>query len=126
MRISQSIQRIGFHKWYERELLRSHANLVLLVMSTLALLGCAEAYRRTAPILDQLQLLAGAAASAAIGVMALRRYLYRLRHAEFVANQAVCGKCETYARFETLDTPGDGSRLRARCRKCAHEWDIEV
>src|SRR5688572_6499494 len=42
MRVSQSIQRIGFRKWYERELLRSHANLVLLVMSTLALLGCAE------------------------------------------------------------------------------------
>mgnify|MGYP003454209120 CR=1 FL=1 len=44
MSAGKTIRRIGFRKWYERELLQSHANLVLLLLATLGLLGCAEAY----------------------------------------------------------------------------------
>jgi hypothetical protein len=126
VRASHAIQRIGFRKWYERELLRSHANLVLLLLATLGLLGCAEAYRRSAPLMDQLQVMACAVASAAIAILALRRYLYRLKHAEHVAGQAVCAQCDTYARFETTDVSDGGTRLQVRCRKCAHRWDIDV
>lgn len=125
MTASQAIQRHGFRKWYERELMRSHLNLVLLLLATLGLLGCAEAYRRTAPLGDQLQVLGCALVSVAIGVMALRRYLFRLKHAEHVAGQAVCSGCDTYARFDATGASEPGNRLRVQCRKCRHQWDIE-
>lgn len=126
MSAGKTIRRIGFRKWYERELLHSHANLVLLLLATLGLLGCAEAYSARAALSDQLQVLAAAVASAAIGLLALRRYLYLLNHAEFVANQATCERCDTYARLEMLDEHPAANRLRVRCRKCGHEWPIEL
>lgn len=126
MNAVKSIRRLGFRKWYERELLQSHANLVLLLLASLGLLGAAEAYSRSAPLLDQLQVVAAALVSAAIGVLSLRRYLYLLNHAEFVANQADCAHCGTYARWNLLDEPGDGQRIRVRCRQCSHEWHIDL
>ncbi len=62
---ARSIRRLGFRKWYERELLRSHANLVLLLLATLGLLASAEVYSARLPLVDQLQVLGGALASAA-------------------------------------------------------------
>ena len=32
MKIAQTIRQAGFRKWYERELIQSHAHLVLLVL----------------------------------------------------------------------------------------------
>jgi hypothetical protein len=126
MSAGKTIRRIGFRKWYERELLQSHANLVLLLLATLGLLGCAEAYSAQAALSDQLQVLAAALASAAIGLLALRRYLYLLNHAEFVANQATCARCDTYARLEMLEENVAANRLQVRCRKCGHQWPIEL
>lgn len=123
----KTIRRLGFRKWYERELLQSHANLVLLLLACLGLLGAAEAYTVRAPFLDQLQIVAAAVASGAIGLFALRRYLYLLNHAEYVANQADCGACGTYGRFELVgEHAADASTLQVRCRHCGHAWRIEL
>jgi hypothetical protein len=124
MSAAQTIRRIGFRKWYERELLHSHANLVLLLLATIGLLASFEVYDRTAPLLDQLQILGTAVASALIGLFGLRRYLYLLNHAEFVADQAICRHCDTYGRFELLEERNDPPRLQVRCRGCAHAWEI--
>lgn len=126
MNAVRTIRRLGFRKWYERELLQSHANLVLLLLASLGLLGAAEAYSKTAPPLDQLQVAAAALASAVVGVLALRRYLYLLNHAEFVANQADCPHCGTYARWDLLGEPEESGRIEVRCRQCRHEWHIEL
>ena len=125
MTAADRIRRNGFRKWYERELLASHANLVLLLLSAVGLLASAELYSPRAPLDDQFQALATALASAAIGVWSLRRYLYLLNHAEFVAGQAVCPSCDTYARWDPVEPQG-GPPLRVRCRRCAHEWHIEL
>jgi len=122
----KTIRRLGFRKWYERELLRSHGNLVLLLLSTFGLLGCAEAYSSRLALGDQLQVLAAALASAVIGLLSLRRYLYLLNHAEFVANQAVCGRCDTYARWELVGDHHAGTCLQVRCRQCGHQWEIQL
>lgn len=123
----KTIRRLGFRKWYERELLQSHANLVLLLLACLGLLGAAEAYTVRAPFLDQLQIVAAALASGAIGLFSLRRYLYLLNHAEYVANQADCSVCGTYGRFELLgDPPAGAAQLHVRCRHCGHAWHIEM
>ncbi|NRF67318.1 hypothetical protein HLB44_10010 [Aquincola sp. S2] len=126
MSTAHAIARLGFQKWYERELLRSHANLVLLLLATLGLLGAAELYQASLPLLQQLELLGVGAASAAIGLVALRRYLYRLNHAEYVADQAVCKGCDTYAKLEVLDGTAASSVLHVRCRRCDHRWTLQL
>lgn len=126
MGTAKTIRRLGFRKWYERELLHSHANLVLLLLATIGLLACAEAYSRSLPLADQLQVVGSAAASAAIGLFALRRYLFLLNHAEYVAHQAECEACGTYARWETVSEHVDGRGMQVRCRHCSHLWTIEL
>jgi hypothetical protein len=122
----KAIRRHGFRKWYERELLQSHANLVLLLLATVGLLACAEIYTVKLALADQLQVLLSAAASAAIGLLALRRYLYLLNHAEFVANQAECARCKTYARWTLVEEASAETLLQVRCKHCGNEWKIAV
>lgn len=122
----KTIRRLGFRKWYERELLQSHANLVLLLLASLGLLGSAEAYSKSAPLPDQLQVAAAALASAVIGLWSLRRYLYLLNHAEYVANQAECEQCGTYARWDLIGEGAQDSGMQVRCRHCSHQWRIEL
>ena len=127
MNAVKTIRRLGFRKWYERELLQSHANLVLLLLACLGLLGAVEAYSVQAAFLDQLQIVAAALASGLIGLLALRRYLYLLNHGEYVANQADSSACGTYARFELVgEHAASASNLQVRCRHCGHAWRIEL
>ena len=110
MNVARTIRRVGFRKWYERELLRSHAHLVLLLLSSIGLLGSAEAYSLRLGLSSQLVVLACAVASAIVGVWSLRRYLYLLAHADFVADQAVCRACNTYARWDIEEDHGGADR----------------
>ena len=127
MNAVKTIRRLGFRKWYERELLQTHGNLVLLLLACLGLLGAVEAYSPRSPFLEQLQIVAAALASGTIGLLALRRYLYLLNHAEYVANQADCSACGTYGRFELMgEHAADASVLQVRCRHCGHAWRIEL
>lgn len=122
----QRMRRLGFRKWYERELLRSHGNLVLLVLAALGLLGAAEVYTARLPLAEQFQVAAAALASAAIGLFSLRRYLYLLNHAEYVANQADCESCGTYARWQPVGDADAKDCLQVRCRACGHQWQIDL
>ena len=121
-----SISRLGFRKWYERELLQSHAHLVLLLLAMIGLLASAEVYAAQSSLSDRLTVLACATASAVTGVWALRRYLYLLSHAEFVADQAVCAQCKAYAKWSLDETPQSSQRLHVHCRLCGHRWEITL
>jgi hypothetical protein len=122
----QAMRKLGFRKWYERTLLRSHLHLVLLLLSTVGLLGCAEVWRGELALLDHLWLLACVVASALIGLRSLRRYLYLLRHAEYVADQAVCRRCEAYARWDITGEDAPNGRMQVCCRRCGHHWKIAL
>ena len=83
MKLADGIRKHGFRKWYERELLQSHAHLVLTFF-------CADRPVRrvrgaravSAPGSDQVIDVVAIALCVAIGLWALRRYLYLLMHAE--------------------------------------------
>lgn len=130
MAIPQSIQRQGFRKWYERQLLTGHAHLVLVVLCALGVAGAVELFSRQ-PDSGRLQMGVSVLASAAIGIWALRRYLFLLMRAELIANQAVCSACQTYGRWvvESQTAADEGSeqpaQMRVRCRKCEARWAIE-
>lgn len=123
--LAAGIRKHGFRKWYERELISSHAHLVLTFLSMVGLLGGLEVYDRGAPLTDQAHAIAAVLASAAVGIWALRRYLYLLLHAEATANQAVCPQCQAYGRFDLASEQPRPESVRVRCRQCRCEWPIE-
>ena len=126
MNAARTIRRVGFRKWYERELLQSHAHLVLVLLCSVGLLGSLEVYSPRLALSSQLLVVACAIASALIGFWALRRYLYILNHAEFVAHQAVCRACATYAGWDVQEDQEEPTeeRMRVRCRRCGNVWLI--
>lgn len=122
--VSDAIERRGFRKWYEGELVRSHGQLVLLVLATLAALGALEAFSTGRG--NALALLASLIAAAAIGAWALRRYFFHLMRAELIANQATCPACKAYGRFAVeRDAKPQASAMTVRCRRCEERWRIE-
>jgi predicted Zn finger-like uncharacterized protein len=125
MKLADGIRKHGFRKWYERELLQSHAHLALTFLCAVGLFAAFEAATRFQTWTDRLIDVFAILACGAIGLWALRRYLYLLTHAESVANQADCPVCETYARFKLVHAHAEGSIVSVRCSKCAHEWTIE-
>ena len=129
MSVRRTIRRVGFRKWYERELLQSHGHLVLVIFSVIGLLGSVEVYALRAGWVSQLTALGCAGASAAVGYWALRRYLQLLGRAEHMSEQAFCPACHIYARWdldEDAQQAASGERLRVRCRACGNVWHIAL
>ncbi len=124
-RLYDGIRKVGFRKWYERELLSSHAHMVLAFLCIIGLMAAFEAFRGgslTEKLFDAGAILA----CGGIGIWALRRYLYLLMNAEVIANQANCPECKTYGLFTALSENKARGHTLVRCKKCAHEWHIEV
>ncbi len=123
-RLADGVRRHGFRKWYERELLSSHAHLLLTVLCCIGLMGSLELFSG-GTLAEKLLDMALVLISAGIGLWALRRYLYLLSHAEEVANQAECPTCGTYARFDVVGEDTRSNQVRVRCRQCSRAWTIE-
>lgn len=124
MRLADGIRKHGFRKWYERELLQSHGHLALTFVCTIGIFAAFEGLRGDRSATGQAISVASLLLCAAVGLWALRRYLYLLSHAEGVAHQADCPSCGTYARFKLLQSDLSGEQVRVCCAKCSREWII--
>lgn len=125
MKLAAGLQSRGFRKWYERELLQSHAHLLLLFLCSIGLMGSFAAFDVRAPLLDRSMDVLAIVLMLAVSLWSLRRYLYLLLHAEQVARQAVCANCKTYGRLQLIRATPETDDVLVRCRKCDHEWTIE-
>ena len=125
MQLAEGIRKHGFRKWYERELLQSHAHLVLTFLCAIGLFATFEIYDRHEPLAEQLGDVAAVLLCTVTGIWALRRYLYLLNHAEATANQAECPHCKAYARFDLMADNRVANQVEVRCRKCEHRWPID-
>lgn len=125
MQLSDGIRRLGFRKWYERELLQSHAHLALTFLCAVGLFGAVEAAMHFTGWADRAIDALAILASAGIGIWALRRYLYLLMHAEHAANQADCPHCGAYARFTLVEGRSALPAVTVCCRNCSHQWSID-
>jgi hypothetical protein len=126
MRLAEGIRRLGFRKWYERQLLRSHGHLVLTFLCLVAVFGALESMRGALTWAERAEELATLVVCLGAGLWALRRYLYLLNHAELAAHQAECPQCRAYGRLDLVQSDDSGQRVVVRCRGCGHAWRIEV
>ncbi len=121
--LAEGIRRFGFRKWYERELLSSHAHMLLAVLSAIALLASFEGFHG-ASVNEKLLNTLFVILCAGITFWALRRYVYLLMHAEELANQANCPQCQRYGLLRVSEQQPERTRLRVCCKKCDAEWGI--
>jgi hypothetical protein len=124
-RLYDGIRKVGFRKWYERELLSSHAHMVLAFLCMIGMMAAFEAFS-AASLADKLLDAAAIVTCGGLGFWALRRYLYLLMKAELIANQAHCPRCEAYGLFSALTENQQSGNTQVRCRKCGYEWEIDV
>ncbi len=118
MEPADSIRRLGFARWYERRLIEGHAWFVSGFVCMIAIAACMEELSFRGSVGRLLLYCAIVAASVAIGVYGVRRYLQILTEAETLGEQATCRACGAYARFRLI------TASQVRCRKCGNEWEL--
>lgn len=115
---ARSIEKMGFRRWYERQLLESHAWLVSCILCALAICAVLELVGFRVNSLASLVTLFFVYVAGVMGWHSLKRYRAIMAEAERLSEQSTCRSCRTYAAFDiTGEVP-----LRARCRKCGNEW----
>lgn len=120
MEPADGIARLGFRKWYERQLIEGHLWLVTCVLCMLlvaALVEMAEFRGPAAALLGRGAIVFAAGAFAAV---AWNRYRTVMEVAERLAEHSTCPGCGTYARFRLVS-----GAMQVRCRKCAREWRLD-
>lgn len=138
MEPATSISRLGFRKWYERQLIDSHLSFVTCFLSILMV----------AIGLEQLQILSFSIESLlhvilVFGCIVLawkswQRYQRVMETAEFYAEFSDCPNCKAYGLFRITNTGRmqsetqrrDGSTEEGKvwmnvvCKRCQHPWRL--
>ena len=115
---ARSIEKLGFKRWYERQLLESHAWLVTCILSALAICAVLELVGLRVSNLASIVTLALVYVAGVLCWHSLKRYRAIMGAAERLSEQSTCKSCRAYAAFDlTAEHP-----LSARCRKCGNEW----
>lgn len=136
MDIATRIRKVGFRKWYERQLIDSHLSFTTCLLCGLTVASCLEAVSFTELGWTGIALLTTVAGAILLGAYSWRRYVAVLERAERYGNRSHCPACHVYARFEILATgsPAEGAYrdpveaslpspwLRVRCRACGTGW----
>lgn len=118
----------GFRRWYERQLIESHAWLVSCFLCMILCVSGLEVAGNPG-YANHL----GGAFLAAIGAtggwFSYRRYKAMLDLAERLGEDATCPTCGRYARFEVENATPDNDypeneevHIAAKCRHCAARW----
>jgi len=133
---TSNIRRLGFRRWYERQLIESHLALVTCLLSGLLVIACLEEVNFTPFGWKPVMLLGFILGGACLGWLSWRHYMVVLERAERYGQRSNCPSCNAYARFEILATgmdsvpgtvaeavaPLDAAWIRVRCRKCGESW----
>ena len=138
MDLAEGIRKIGFRRWYERQLIETHFYLVSCILCLILVLACLEGFSFRAPGWDPLLRLGAMFGGGAACVWSLTRYFAALGFAEHVARRSVCAKCAAYGLLDVISVremahpaslgghAGLGSAaVGVRCRQCGNEWTIK-
>lgn len=133
---TSSIRRLGFRRWYERELIKCHAALVTCLLSGLLLAAMFETVSLREFGWTLVSELGVVFAAIATGIISWRSYITILERAERYGESSNCPKCNAYGLFKVLSTgmdthpgptaeavaPLDAAWLRVECKKCGTPW----
>ena len=123
-----SIRRIGFRKWYERELIKSHAALVTSFMCAVLVAALAEQLNFARSGWPKASVLLVVFAALALAWFSVRSYFVLMHRAERYGSRSTCTVCQEYGRFTVIETggargePAEGEWMKVQCRKCGHGW----
>lgn len=138
MEPADSIRRLGFRKWYERQLIDSHLSFVTCFLAMLMVAIDLEQLQMLSLGLESLMHLLLAFGCIALTVYSWRRYHRVLETAEYYAEFSYCPACKAYGlfridnvgRMQTAADRRDSAATEGRvwmnvtCKKCAHRWRL--
>ena len=133
MEPATGIRKLGFKRWFERELIESHAYLVTLFLCLVLVIALFEHLSSRTGGFDRVLMYASMLAGGAIGIFSLNRYIAILFRALRLSRRAICENCGAYSRFSVLDSGRadieeesgrDGTWLKLSCSGCGHEWTM--
>jgi len=118
-----AIGKLGFQRWYERELLLCHSWLVACLLCAFALLALLEDLSLRDFGWGTAAALAAAFAAGCIAWYALARYLGMLLRALHVAERSTCPGCGAQGKYRLVSASAHA--MTVHCRKCEREWTID-
>lgn len=131
-----SIRRLGFRKWYERQLIDCHVALVTCFLSGLTVAALLESVNLREFGWKPAMMIGIIFVAVIVGWLSWRRYITVLERAERYGQRSSCPNCQLYGRFEIVATgldnepgevatavaPLEAAWLRVKCRKCGTAW----
>ncbi len=135
MNVPASVARLGFRKWYERELIKSHAALVTCFLCGVLVAAMVETLELGRGVWKPVSMLVMIGA-AILGWISWRSYITVLNRAERYGERSTCPSCNTYGRFKVLESgaetiPSEAAQavaplsfewMKVECRKCGTGW----
>jgi hypothetical protein len=134
MPLATDIRRLGFRRWYERQLVESHVYLVTAFLALILLLAGYEALasKLTGAWYSVVILIAGGAGL--LMYVSWKRFNTLLARAELFAESAACPECKSWGKFNVLaeeasddEDPPEAGRphwLRVSCKQCGTQWRL--
>src|SRR5687768_12668239 len=93
---AQGIAKLGFRRWYERQLIEGHVYFVTCFLSLIVFAASLEQFDMRGPVGQQIWLATLIAGSAFVCFKSLRWYNFLLVRAEVLGEQSNCGRCSAY------------------------------
>ena len=139
MDIVEGVRKLGFRKWYERQLTEAHAWLVTGFLALILALALFEVRNDLVGAQRRFLLMAGALAAFIGCIFSWLRYRRVLEATELAAELATCPHCGTYGRIKVVRSVRqseaavaanplleDLPHLQVCCRHCEGEWRLEA
>ncbi|MGQ0653401.1 MAG: hypothetical protein ACT4P4_14225 [Betaproteobacteria bacterium] len=120
MEPAHSIGRLGFRKWYERQLIEAHAWLVTTLLVAIVVAVTLEGISFRRPAWEFVPLLGLLFVGGLLLWYGVRRFGGLMAEANRLAEHSTCESCGTYGRFQVIEAYP--SRMKVSCRKCSHRW----
>lgn len=133
---AEGIAKLGFRRWYERELIEGHVYFITCFFSLVMVVACLEHIDWRGSLVQLAFTVAALALGGLLCIGAFRRYGFLLARAECFGAQSNCGQCRAYGALKvtgagvsdstaSVFAPADNAWIRVQCKKCGHEWRMD-
>lgn len=123
--VAKSIRKIGYRRWYERQLVESHLWLVTCVVALVMTASGMELFGLGRGAAERVFDVALILSGLMLSWVGWRRYARLMMAAQFIGEQADCPSCGRHG-FRVGADAGSTRTLDACCPRCAHHWPIAL